>query len=232
MFRPLSISALTAALLAAPLAQAYETGDFIIRAGVVTVDPQSSSNEVKLGGTALPGWQVDVSSDTQLGLTATYMLSPELGVGILGATPFKHDIKGDGAALSGAGKLAETKHLPPSITVQYFPLAGTSQWQPYVGAGLNYTNFFEEKTTPTLTAAVGANTTTIELDDSFGVALEAGIDYRISDRIGVNAAIWWADIDTTATIDAFDASGNRVGTAEVDVDIDPFVYMVGLSYHF
>lgn len=234
MSRSFKLGVLAAAVMAAaPVAQAYEAGDLVLRAGAVTVEPDASSNNVNLIGTGeLEGWKVDVDSDTQLGLTGTYMLTDQIAVGVLGATPFKHDINGDGSALSGAGKLAETKHLPPTVTVQFFPMAGGSKFQPYVGAGFNYTTFFQEETTQTLTDAVGAASTDIELDDSFGLAAEAGIDYMLTENVGINAAIWWADIDTEATISAFDGAGNRVGTAKVDVDIDPWVYMVGVSYKF
>ncbi|MCK7547843.1 OmpW family protein [Marinobacter koreensis] len=198
-----------AVMAAAPMAHAYEAGDFIGRLGAATVAPNASSDEIA-------GGRVDVDNDTQLGLTATYMLTNQIGVGILAATPFKHDIKGDGA-LSAAGKLAETKHLPPTVTLQYFPMPSGSKFQPYVGAGLNYTTFFDEKTAGILK---GKN---IRLDDSFGLAGELGADYMVTDKVGVNAAVWYVDIDTEAQIEGFDA---------FDVSIDPWVYMVGVSYKF
>jgi outer membrane protein len=113
-----------------------------------------------------------------------------------------------------------------------------SKFQPYVGAGVNYTNFFEEKTTQTLTNTYdavagnpGIDGTDIKLDDSFGLAAEIGLDYMITENVGINAAVWWIDIDTEATINAY--AGNAVAdTSTIDVDIDPWVYMVGVSYKF
>jgi outer membrane protein len=164
------------------------------------------------------------------------MFTDQIALGVLGATPFKHNIEGDGSILGGDGKLAETKQLPPTITLQYFPMPSGSKFQPYVGVGVNYTNFFEEKTTQTLTdtyatLASGVDRTDIELDDSFGLAAEIGLDYMVTDNIGVNAAIWYADIDTEATINAY-AGNTKADTSTIDVDIDPWVYMVGLSYKF
>ena len=240
MSRTFKLGVLAAAVMAAaPAVQAYEAGDFIGRVGAVTVDPDSSSsnlNSAALG--EVPGAQVSVDSDTQLGLTVSYMFTDQIALGVLGATPFKHDIKGDGTALGGTGKLAETKHLPPTITVQYFPMPSGSKFQPYVGVGVNYTNFFEEKTTQKLTGIYddlagnpGINRTDIKLDDSFGLAAEIGADYMITENIGVNAAIWYADIDTEATINAY-AGNAKADTSTIDVDIDPWVYMVGVSYKF
>lgn len=247
MSRSFKLGVLAAAVMAAaPMAQAYEAGDFIGRAGVATVDPDSSSSDLNSDALGvLPGAQVSVDSDTQLGLTVTYMITDQIAIGVLGATPFKHDIEGDGAVLGGAGKLAETKHLPPTITLQFFPMPSSSKFQPYAGLGVNYTNFFEEKTTSTLTgiydAVAQANLGTpagtidhtgLELDDSFGLAAEIGMDYMITENVGVNAAIWWADIDTDATINAYAADGSRVDSSTLDVEIDPWVYMVGVSYKF
>jgi|TARA_R100000149_G_C5870871_1_gene134885 outer membrane protein len=238
MSRTFKLGVLAAAVMAAaPAVQAYEAGDFIGRVGVVTVDPDSSSSNLNSNALGeLDGAKVSVDSNTQLGLTVSYMFTDQIALGVLGATPFKHNIEGDGSILGGDGKLAETKQLPPTITLQYFPMPSGSKFQPYVGVGVNYTNFFEEKTTQTLTdtyatLASGVDRTDIELDDSFGLAAEIGLDYMVTDNIGVNAAIWYADIDTEATINAY-AGNTKADTSTIDVDIDPWVYMVGLSYKF
>lgn len=217
----LSVSILAMAL-AAPLAHAYQAGDIILRAGAATVDPQEDSSALKLNGATLGG-QATVDSNTQLGLTGTYMLSDHLGVGLLAATPFEHSVGVKG--LGGLdGKLADIKHLPPTLSLQYFPLDKSSRLQPYVGAGLNYTTFFDEDLTSQREAQGFSN---LELDDSWGLALEAGVDYLLTDSLLLNATVWYLDIDTTATTDLAGA-----GKVKVDVDIDPWVYMVGLGYKF
>ncbi|WP_300656379.1 OmpW family outer membrane protein [Pseudomonas sp.] len=222
MRKSLLALSILATALAAPLAQAYQAGDIILRAGAATVDPQEDSSALKLNGATLGG-QATVDSDTQLGLTGTYMLTDNLGIGLLAATPFQHQVgvKGLGAL---DGKLADIKHLPPTLSLQYFPLAASSRLQPYVGAGLNYTTFFDEDLTSQRENQGFSN---LELDDSWGLALEAGVDYMLTDNLLVNATVWYLDIDTTATADL--AGTNRV---KVDVDIDPWVYMVGLGYKF
>ena len=37
------------------------------------------------------------------------------------------------------GKFGSIKHLPPTLSVIYYPLDKTSAFQPYVGAGVNHT---------------------------------------------------------------------------------------------
>jgi outer membrane protein len=222
MRKSLLAFSILATALAAPLAHAYQAGDIILRAGAATVDPHEDSSALKLNGATLGG-QATVDSNTQLGLTGTYMLSDNLGVGLLAATPFEHSVGVKG--LGGLdGDLADIKHLPPTLTLQYFPLDKSSRLQPYVGAGLNYTTFFDEDLTSQREAQGFSN---LELDDSWGLALEAGVDYMLSDSLLLNASVWYLDIDTTATTDLAGA-----GQVKVDVDIDPFVYMVGLGYKF
>lgn len=219
MSRTFKLSVMAATVMAfAPAAQAFEAGDFILRAGAVHVAPDDSSDAITVGGLPALGSdaRVAVDTNTQLGIRATYMFTSNIGVGLLGATPFKHNITGTGD-LAAAGKLAETKHLPPTLTLQYFPMHSSSALQPFVGVGVNYTTFFEEKTTGALSGL------DIELDDSVGVAAEIGLDYMLSENFGLNAAVWWADIDTTAKVQTLD---------EFDVEIDPMVYMVGFTYKF
>ncbi|RMU49294.1 hypothetical protein ALP29_200465 [Pseudomonas syringae pv. avii] len=56
------------------------------------------------------------------------------------------------------------------------------------------------------------------------------MDYMITDNVLVNASVWYVDINTEATVDG--PSALAVGQTKVDVDIDPWVYMVGVGYKF
>jgi outer membrane protein len=52
----------------------------------------------------------------------------------------------------------------------------------------------------------------------------------LTDNVMINAQVRYIDIDTTATVqNNAVAQGTR---AKVDVDVDPFIYMVGLGYKF
>ncbi|GAA3972801.1 OmpW/AlkL family protein [Allohahella marinimesophila] len=236
---------LIASCLAAASASAYDAGDFVIRGGLASVDPAESSSAIAVNRPSAAagdktGTEVGVDGDISLGISFTYFIRPQIAIELLGATPFKHSIQGAGI-LSGLGKLGEVQHLPPTLSVQYYPMPSEAKLQPYVGAGLNYTIFFKEDTTQTLTNSVGAlaslpnnpvagvqaTSTDLELEDSIGLAAQAGLDYRLTERIGLNAAVWYVDIDTKADITA-ETNAGRV-RADVDVDIDPWVYMVGVA---
>ncbi|HEY0285821.1 MAG TPA: OmpW family outer membrane protein [Pseudomonas sp.] len=224
-------SLLGASLLALTLspivANAHQAGDFIVRAGAATTAPNEDSGNIKLDGAKVSGTKATLDSDTQLGLTFAYMLTDHIGLELLAATPFQHTVavKGLGAGLDG--KLADIKQLPPTLSLQYYPLETTSKFQPYVGAGLNYTWFYDENLSSTRKSE-GFNN--LSLKNSWGWAAQAGMDYMLTDRIMVNASVWYVDIDTKASIDGPSALG--VGRTKVSVDVDPWVYMVGIGYKF
>lgn len=224
MRKSLFTASVLAMALAAPFAQAHQAGDIIVRAGAATVDPHEDSSTISTAATgSLAGTKATLDSDTQLGLTGTYMLTDHVGIELLAATPFQHQVSIKGMPLGLDGKLADVKHLPPTLSVQYYPLDASSQIQPYVGAGLNYTMFFDEELTGQRKDQGFSN---LELDDSWGLALQAGVDFMLTDNVLLNAAVWYIDIDTTATADSV------FGKVKVDVDVDPWVYMVGLGYKF
>ena len=119
------------------------------------------------------------------------------------------------------------------IRDRYYPMASSSAVQPYAGIGVNYTTFFEESMNSDFNTAKGFGSSDLELDDSVGVAVEVGLDYMLSDNFGLNAAMWWADINTDAKVTAYDNNGNYAGeTQTFEVEIDPMVYMIGMTYKF
>ncbi|MFZ5459502.1 MAG: OmpW family outer membrane protein [Pseudomonadota bacterium] len=221
MRKTLFTASALALALAAPFAQAFEAGDIIVRAGAVTVDPREDSGNVKIAGVGSIDAQATLDSDTQLGLNFAYMVTDKVGIELLAATPFSHDV---GLKSGGASsKLGSLKHLPPTLSVIYYPLEKTSAFQPYVGAGINYTWFFDDKLT---SEAEAAGFRGLDMKDSWGLAAQVGMDYMLTDNIMLNAQVRYIDIDTTGTTYAGPAK------VTVDVDVDPFVYMVGLGYKF
>lgn len=191
-----------AAAVSAP-ALAYEAGDIVVRAGAIQVSPDAKNNTVVAG--------LDVDDNTQLGLTVSYMLTPNMAVELVGATPFKHDITLNGSTVGSV------EHLPPTVMAQYFPMASGSAVQPYVGIGVNYTKFWGEEASGALAGSV------LSVEDSVGLAVEAGIDYQINDKFVLNASVWKIDINTDVSL-----NGAPLG----ELEIDPMVAFVGVGYKF
>jgi outer membrane protein len=206
-------AAVAAILVSAP-ATAYQAGDFILRLGGAGVYPSGESDSLD----AISGAEVEADDAWSLGITATYMFTDAIGLGVLGAWPFEHDIEGSGT-ISNLDKVAETKHLPPTVTLQWHIPTGSS-FHPYVGAGFNYTYFFDEDTDGALSAA------DIDIDDSFGFAGEAGVDFDLGNDWLVSGQVWYIGIEPEAKIQG--AGLNE----KIDVQIDPWVFMLGVGKKF
>jgi outer membrane protein len=187
-----------------PSAQAVEgfkAGDFMIRARALGVVPQEDST------LTIPA-EAEVDNSIVPEVDFTYFLTSNIALELIAAiTP--HDVKTNTGVDVGSAWL-----LPPTLTLQYH-FTQFDSFKPYIGAGVNYTHFFNEDA-----GALNA----VDYDDSFGFALQAGVDVPISGNWYANFDIKKVMIDTTAK---FSPSGIRA-----DVDIDPWLIGVGVGYKF
>ena len=194
--------AIALAFGAAAPAFAQSKGDWTLGVGVHQVNPKSDNGT--LAGGTLP---LDIDSDVKPTITFEYFLRDNLGLEVLAALPFKHDI-----AVDGVGTVGSTKHLPPTVSLQYH-FNGKQKVAPFVGAGVNYTKFFSETTRGTLAGG------DLSLGGSWGLALHAGLDFKLTEKSAIRVDARWIDIDTRVRLD-----GANLGTA----NIDPLVY--GAAY--
>ncbi len=208
---------------AAPAAYAFQQGDVIVRAGLTNVSPDDSSSNIFVGSDL--GVDLSVGDDTQLGLNIAYFITDRLNIEVLAATPFTHDVNfGVSDPLGTGDRLGEVTHLPPTITLNYYFNNPSSAFQPYVGAGLNYTFIFDEKFTSANDAAGLKN---LSLDNSFGFSAQLGVDYMVNDQWFINGSVRWIDIDTEAS---FNLNGTPGSVSSIE--IDPMVYTISLGYRF
>lgn len=182
-----------------------KAGDWLVRAGAGVVDPKS--NNLNLG----PGTDLQVDSATALYINGTYMITDAIGIELLAASPFEHDIE-----IKGVGKVGSTKQLPPTLSIQWHtPSIG--RLQPYLGLGVNYTVFFDESTEGALAG------TNLSLKNSLGIAVQGGVDLYLNENWFVNFDLRWIDIETDAFVDGVGLGG---------VEIDPTVYALTVGYKF
>lgn len=198
LFTTAAILALTSPAFAA---EDFKAGDFMVRVRALGVVPQEDSTmnipaSVKVDNSIVP--EVDF----------TYFITPNISAELIAAvTP--HDVTTNTGVDAGSSWL-----LPPTLTLQYH-FTEFDGFKPYVGAGVNYTHFFNED--------AGA-LNSVEYDDSFGGALQAGVDIPVQDNIYFNLDVKKVFIDTTAT---FSSSGVRA-----DVDINPWLVGFGVGFKF
>jgi len=195
-----SVAAIIAVLALAGGAAAQSQGDWTFGLGVGSVMPKS-------GNGTIAGTTAGVGDGEAITFTGEYFIRDNLGIELLAATPFDHDID-----LAGVGFAGSIKHLPPTLSLNYH-VPTTSAWKPYFGIGVNYTTFFDEQ------SPLGV----LELDDSWGVAVQAGLDYAVSPNSAIRGTVRWIDIDSDVTL-----NGTNIGEAE----IDPVVVTVAYVWRF
>lgn len=198
---PLGLALFLGATAAPAFAQ--QAGEWTVSAGAHQVNPKSGNGSL-VNGTL----DVSVGSNVRPTVAVEYFVRDNLGIEALGALPFKHDIR-----IAGLGRVGSTQHLPPTFSLQYH--FGEPAVKPFVGVGVNYTLFMSEKTAGALASS------RLRLDDSFGLALHGGIDFKVNDRGAIRLDARWIDIGADVKLD-----GAGIGT----VNIDPLVY--GVAYVF
>lgn len=191
MKKILMAAALIAALPASALAD-----NWMMRVRAIQVAPDVDTSP------ALPG--LDVSKEWVPEVDFTYFVSSNIGVELILGTA-RHEVTLGGASL---GKL---NHLPPTLTVQYH-FDATPSIKPYVGAGVNYTRFYN------------VDLPGLSVDrNSFGGALQAGVDIAITKNGYLNLDVKkiWIETDVKA-------GGAKLTT----LDIDPLVWGIGYGFRF
>lgn len=185
--------------------QGKSAGDIMVRARVIGVIPDESASTT-IGG------DVNVSDDWVPEVDFTYFVTDNIALELIAGTT-KHDVSHKPTGID----LGEVSLLPPTLTLQYHFMP-KERFSPYVGAGLNYTFFYDES------PAAGSPVTSIDYENSVGYALQAGIDYAVADQ-------WYLNVDVKKIFLSTDVSING-GAINADVDLDPWLIGVGVGYRF
>jgi outer membrane protein len=197
MFRNLAAALAFATLAMAGAAQGAQ-GDWLGRVRVININPDASSSALNL----------DVDTRTTLELDFSYFVTDRLALELILATR-EHDVTAGGAAVGSV------KHLPPTLTLQYH-FAPQAALRPYVGAGINYTRFYD--------ISLGGGTLTVDRS-SWGGALQAGVDIQLNKTFFLNLDIKkvWIDTDVKVAV---------TGATAANLKINPVIIGAGLGMKF
>ena len=196
------LATLGLALVAAPVYA--EESPWLVRARATHLNPADKSAPVGGAGAAD---RISVESRTIAELDISYFFSPNIAAELVLTYPQKHSVYLDGK------EIGTFKHLPPTLLAQYHFVPG-SQFSPYVGAGVNVTRLSSVK----LLGGTG------DLEsNSVGLALQAGIDFKIDKNWSVNLDIKRVNIRSDVM-----AGGATISA----VKVDPILASIGIGYRF
>ncbi len=202
-----AVAVLLAAMAAICGAAAAQDTGWSVRVGALDLQPANKSDGG--GPLGLPANVVHVSSKVFPELDILYAFTPNIVGELVLTYPQKHEV-----TLAGAD-IGSFKELPPSLVAQYHFLPA-QQFDPYVGAGLNFTWI---SSVHLLNGAADLQKTSV------GGILDIGCDVNLDRRWFVNA-----DVKYVAPLQS-DVSVTGVGKVTT-AKLDPFLYGIGVGYRF
>jgi outer membrane protein len=207
-------------------AQEEKSNDFKrwqVRLRGIGVMPNESAKIGIIGG------DVAISNALVPELDFTYFFTENFAAELILGTA-KHDVNTVGSDISAIGgptsfdvDLGSVMLLPPTLTAQYhfFPLK-ERKFKPYVGAGINYTLFYNIKE--------GDVVKDIEYDNAIGFAAQIGFDVMFDDTFFVNFDVKRLFLKTDVTVYATNLAEGLVIPAEVE--INPWIVGLGFGMKF
>lgn len=177
-----------------------DQGDWLARARLLQIRPSVSSTIGTL----------DVSNEITPEVDFSYFFTENIAAELILATQ-RHTVKNAGADI---GKVS---HLPPTVTLQYHFMPKET-FRPYIGAGLNYTRFYN------VSLALGATPLNVD-SNSWGGALQAGFDVALDKK-------WFLNFDVKKIYIKTDVKNGTTGAFVSTLKIDPVVVGVGVGMKF
>lgn len=187
-----------------------------------TVSLSAQNWQVRLRGVSVQPYEkstvggedsdVNISNTFIPELDFTYFFNKNFAAELILGTS-KHDVKVGNDEVS----LGSVRLLPPTVTLQYhfYP---TKSLKPYVGAGLNYTIFYDVENGDTLG---------MDYKNNVGFALQGGVDYFVNDKFFLNVDIKKLYLKTDVDVDL-----GLPATVPAEVKINPLLIGFGVGMKF
>lgn len=225
-----TILAMALAAMLAPEMASAEAGDWVVRLRAAHITANEDSKLGKLVNQNVapvmsPGAELRVDDNTIPEIDISYYFTKNIAAELILATGSKHDVhvsKEAGAVVPNQ-LLGTVDVLPPTLTLQWH-FNPDATFDPYVGAGINYTFMLDRNLNVRQGPLAG---TKIKVDrDSWGPALQAGFDVNLKDGWLLNADVKYIWMDT-------DVKLKTGGWTKIDdLDIDPWVVSIGIGKKF
>lgn len=188
--------------------------DNVIKLGVSRYDTHASTTGIS--GIGVPkGADADIGDATTAILVLQRDFTPNIGVELVLGVPPKIKARGAGS-VAFLGEVMSARNLSPTVLALYHFGQPGDKLRPTLGAGVNFTRFSKIKS---------SLAERVEMSDSVGLALQAGLDYAIDKQWGLFASVAALKVKSDLV-----ASGSTVLTTTID--FKPIVYSAGLTYRF
>ena len=227
--RAAAVAALALAATGASAQSALE--GWTVYVGGAYIDVRSKSDPLTSNPPTLPpGVEagVTVGDASTVGFGIVYRFAQNWSVEAALGIPPEHSGYGTDF-IAPFGQISTVKQVAPTFFVNYHFNPVLEGLSPFIGAGFNYTRFTDATSTASGNAASGGPTT-IDLSDSWGVAVHLGLTYQIDRNWSVVGTIAYADVSSDLTATTTTNTGNVVRTTTID--FRPIAYTLSVGYSF
>ena len=202
-------------LLLSTLSFGQEARELHMRVRATGVVPIENATIETIGG------NVNVTNNLIPEVDFTYYFTKNIAAELILGTS-KHEVVAVNTAL-GNLDLGRVMLLPPTLNLQYhfYP---TKNLKPYIGAGLNYTIFYDEGQGKGRNAAI----TNVDYDNNLGYSFQLGFDYKINDKLYWNVDVKKVYLNTDVEVGAALPAGQVYVPA--DVDLNPWLISTGIGF--
>lgn len=185
-----------------------------VRLRAVGVAPDESASIGIIGG------DVAISNALIPELDFTYFFTENFAAELILGTA-KHDVQAINTA-AGDVNLGSVWLLPPTLTAQYhFYTSDKKVFKPYIGAGVNYTLFYNVKS---------GDVADVTYDNALGYAAQLGFDLMLDETFFINVDVKRLFLSTDVSVDASNLAPGLIIPAEVD--INPWLVGLGVGMKF
>ena len=208
------------ALHAVALAAALAAGAAVAQSNVVKIGvSQYTTNSRTTGITGIgvpPGADAETGDATTLIFEYERLLTPNLGIELALGIPPRIEANATGSVAFLGDDVFSARSVSPVLLLTYHFGQPGDRWRPYIGGGINYTHFSDIES---------RLASSVEMSDSVGWAVKAGVDYALNQRWGVFGSVSALDVKSDLV-----ASGTTV--LQTTIDFRPVIYSLGVSYRF
>jgi len=185
-----------------------DDGPWEVRLRAAYLDPENHSDAIT---GLLPENAITINHKWLPDLDFEYRFTPHWSTELVLTYPQTQDVYVNGT------EIGTFKHLPPVLTAKYDFLPD-SNFQPYVGVGVNFTIISDVNLNVPGVSRLYLNSTSI------GPAAQVGFDFKIKDHWYANLDAKWFVLDSNVDL----PDEVRIST----VHINPFLFGVGIGYRF
>jgi outer membrane protein len=207
--------ALAAALALCAFGAEAQDGNNVVKVGVTEYTTHSQTNGISGIGVP-PGADAETGNATTVIFIYERLFTPNIGLEFVLGIPPTIKAKATGSVAFLGDDVLSAKNLAPTVLLNYHFGAPGDTWRPYLGAGMNYTRFIDIKS---------KLASDVKMGDSYGYAVQAGINYALTKDVALFASIAKLDVKSKLV-----AAGATVLTTKID--FRPIVYSAGVAYQF